>query len=386
MEEIKEKSVSGEFKTRSKFLGFTNVSSVLKVTSKEAIIEGKFLSGLGMDDVSFKLTIHDDHTVSFDEVDTNRLDKNERERILEVIYDKTIIPYNGVMLIKDLKFSSTYKIAEKYITLYLMVESNTPMQKLASLMLSDDSEEQITPVSSAQLSKINSLFSDDETELETNQDVAKPSDVVQVLPTNSYQDSIKKSNDLIKEEKLLELKNRLFERQKDLDKAQRDFNSFDKRLTEVKEDIKLLESRIESMVPAEEFNGYYFSVSEKTENKVELSDDVAKFLRERLSLVKSVNVEGFMKLFERGIFEIKIGERIGETGDVIIKLEDNLANFEHIEKLKNIGIELVDNKFIHHGDLSWGSIINKLERLGFAQDPEFNKSCGSNSYNNLKSI
>ena len=37
------------------------------------------------------------------------------------------------------------------------------------------------------------------------------------------------------------------------------------------------------------------------------------------------------------------------------------------------------------GELNWGDIVNKMAKLGFAQDSEFDKQCGSNSYQTSKS-
>jgi hypothetical protein len=39
-----------------------------------------------------------------------------------------------------------------------------------------------------------------------------------------------------------------------------------------------------------------------------------------------------------------------------------------------------DGKLIYMGDMNWGDIINKMVKLGFSQDSEFDKHCGSNSY------
>ena len=35
---------------------------------------------------------------------------------------------------------------------------------------------------------------------------------------------------------------------------------------------------------------------------------------------------------------------------------------------------------IYRGELTWSQVVNRMIKLGFEEDPEFNKMCGSNSY------
>jgi hypothetical protein len=64
----KEKII-GEFKTDLKFIEFIGTKGKINFISNEALIEGKLLSGLGFEDKTFKLTIYEDSTVDFDDVD-----------------------------------------------------------------------------------------------------------------------------------------------------------------------------------------------------------------------------------------------------------------------------------------------------------------------------
>jgi hypothetical protein len=71
---------TGSFKPSTKFIEFVGGKGYINFISNQATIEGKCLSGLGMDGITFKLTIYEDGTVDFDEVDTTKTTQEERER------------------------------------------------------------------------------------------------------------------------------------------------------------------------------------------------------------------------------------------------------------------------------------------------------------------
>jgi hypothetical protein len=35
---------------------------------------------------------------------------------------------------------------------------------------------------------------------------------------------------------------------------------------------------------------------------------------------------------------------------------------------------------IYLGEMSWGEVVNKMIKMGFEQNPDFDQLCGSNSY------
>ena len=70
---------TGSFKPSTKFIEFVGGKGYINFISNQATIEGKCLSGLGMDDINFKLTIYEDDTVDFDEVDTTKTTKDENK-------------------------------------------------------------------------------------------------------------------------------------------------------------------------------------------------------------------------------------------------------------------------------------------------------------------
>lgn len=380
---VKEK-VIGQFKPKEKFLEFIGMRGNINFIATEAFIEGKHLSGLDMDDIKFKLTICDEGTVNFDEVDTNKTTSTQRERLLDVINEKTIVPFNRKMVIPDLPFKSVKTIGDKEVNLYLSVEYTTPISKLASLFDDDEVEEvSITNDQNSKLDDLLSLFGEDESVAEilftseTDEELARELEGESDEKTDS-QKMMEASFAKMKEEKIQELKKNLDHQNIELKRFEFEKGQAEKKIETVKTDIRVLESRIDSLKPIADSNGYYFFVSERLNEKVTLEDDVAKLIFEKVSIVKSINAEAFMKLFEAGEYTIKLG--IKESS--LVEVTDYNALPDDIKKsLKNIGIGLDPlDKLTYVGELTWHEIVDKMIKAGFLQDAEFDKMCGSNSY------
>ena len=378
------KSIIGEFTTKDKFIQFIGAKGNINFISNEAFIDGKYLSGLGLDGIKFKLTICDEGTVNFDEVDTNQTTKEERGRLLEVISEKTIVPSrNKMMIINELPFMSVKQINGKEIHLYLAVDYKKPIEKLASLL--DDKVD----ISYEQSSKLDSLISmfDDETTSETtvmtiNGEISniKEGDKTEesIPPIYDHNKQIRESFDKIRGDKINELDKILESKKKELVKFTQDVRLSTKKVDETENEIKLLESRLESLKPEVQFIGYYFNVSEKLNESINLDPEVADLIKSKISKVKSINPDAFMKLFEDGEYHIRLGSK---SEDIINEITDYQNISEEAQKaISKIGIKLSDGKLIYMGELNWGEIVNKMVKSGFGQDSDFDKNCGSNSY------
>ena len=189
---------------------------------------------------------------------------------------------------------------------------------------------------------------------------------------------VKDSFDKMKEEKLNELKSKKSQTEKEIDKIGIQISSLEKSLQDTQNDLKLLEDRIDDIQPVDDPNGYYFFVSERCNETVELDPDMDKLIRGKVSKIKQINVEGFMKLFTNGEYHIslsKIAEDGFESVDNFNELPENI-----LEKLSSINLVLEDKKLVYNGEMGWGEIVNKMVKMGFEQNPEFDKFCGSNSY------
>jgi len=391
-EKVKE-LVIGDFKPKDKFIEFIGAKGNINFISNEATIEAKYLSGLDMDNIILKLTICDEGTVNFDEVDTKHTTKEQRNRLLEIISEKTITPARGRMVITELPFESVKKIGDKSIRLYLSVDYQKPIEKLASLF--DDDEVKDVSISDEQSSKLDALMSmfDDELSLaeilfesETEEELARElegesDEEIEIIPSEPNFDHKKQMEESfvkMKKEKIDDLNKRLDNKKKELVKFTQDMKLSTKKVGDTEDEIKLLESRLETLEPEAQFTGYYFNVSERLNEKVNLEPEIAELIKSKISKVKSINVEAFMKLFEDGEYQIRLGVN---SMDVVGEITDYETLSEEAQKaLSKLSVKMSDGKIIYMGDMNWGDIINKMVKLGFSQDSEFDKHCGSNSY------
>ena len=379
-EEIKD-PVIGEFKTKDRFIEFIGAKGNFNFISNEAIIDAKYLSGLDMDGISFKLTICDEGTVNFDEIETTRTTKEQRSRLLDIISEKTITPFRQRMVVQELQFKSTKNVGDVPISLYLSVEYQKPIEKLVSIFDTDEqvADEQV----SSKLDTLLSLFDeDDDNDIKDGEDVdpynlpdeEHPSGPVIIENKTQIEESFAK----MKQEKIDDLTKRLDNKRKELVKFSMDSNLSQKKVSDAEAEIVLLESRLDNLSPNIPSNGYYFFVSERLNEEVNLDPEIEKIIRDRVSKIKSINTDAFMKIFENGEYQIKLGTK---SLDTVIEVSDFVNLADDVKKsLGGLSIRIDDGKLIYTGDLNWGDIVNKMIKCGFTQDPQFDKDCGSNSY------
>jgi hypothetical protein len=368
----------GQFKTKTKFLEFIGGKGQLNFISKEATIEGKYLSGLGLDGITFKLTICDEGTVNFDEVDTNQTTKEQRERLLEIIEEKTIRPLMKKMVINELPFFSTKEVSGKKISLYLAVDYVKPINKLANFL-----QEGEVKVDETHANKINSLMDllgeDDDTET-NNQEEVVVEEIKDPEKNESWRDAVLESMESMKASKKAELEEKLKNRKSELFLLERDYKLTSSKLEECKADIDLLKSRLKTFEPEKTKNGYIFNVSEIMNEKVQLEPEIEDLIKDKISKVKGINVENFMKLFQIGEHKIRLCKKVE---DQFIEITDFTEIDEELNQtLQNSEIKffIEDNSIIYRGELAWAEIVNQMIKDGFEQDSEWDKVCGSNSY------
>ncbi len=385
MKEESTQPVIGEFKTKEKFVEFIGVKGNINFISNEATIDGKYLSGLELDGIIFKLTICDENTVNFEEVNTSKTTVEQRQRLLDIISEKTISPIRKRMVVSELPFISVQKIKDKNIDLYLSVDYQRPIDKLASIFFDDEDTSQDNlqnmNINKEQVSKIDTLFSlfeDDDTTTDVEVEKIEEVEVVATEPIYDYNKQIQESFAKVKQEKIDELESRLSNKNKELKRFTQDLNLSTKKVEECKAEIELLQDRLDDLKPQADFNGYYFNVSEMLNEKVILEPEVEEIIKSKVSKIKSINVEAFMKLFEQGEYKIKLGV---SQEDNIVEVEDyNKLPESILKSLSEINLQLIDNELSFVGELTWGEIVNKMVKLGFGQDSNFDKNCGSNSY------
>ena len=392
MTEVKEKEIKiGKFKTKEKLIEFIGFRGNVNFIANEATIESKYLSGLDLDNVVFKLTICDNGTVDFDEVDTNVTTEEQRQRLLDIIFEKTVVPYNKMMVIKDLPFKSVQKIKDNRIDLYLSVDIPTPILKLASIF-EEDTEVEVSDEQKSKLDDLLSFFGEEETTLETPENIEGVDEIASASDEevkSESQKAMEESFKKMKEDKVVELKKRLEHQEEEMKKFLYEKSQAENKIETAKKEISVLESRIDSLQPIPDPNGYCFFVSERMNEKVTLDEQTAKIIYNKVSKIKSINADAFMKLFEQGEFQIRLGHKVDGQ---IVEFTDYENLSEDIKKylIKN-NVTLRQEKnveqsadgssmLVYVGDLTWHDIVNKMIKGGFTQEPEFDKMCGSNSY------
>jgi hypothetical protein len=373
----KEKII-GKFKPKVKFIKFVALSGNITFQSNEAVIQGKYLSGIDMDGVDFKLSLRDNDTVDFEEInDDKRFTEAQKSRFLELICEKNIGFLKNHSVLTDLPFTTT--LQNKEINLYLEVEYQSPFDKLVSLF--DEGSNEVTDYQKDKLDDLLSMFEDDEpevtqeSELESNPESIKTNSEEIEVDLNK---SIKESFDKMKNDKIVELQRILDLQESELQRFLFEKNQAEKKISTAEKEIKSLESRIENLKPIADPNGYCFFVSERMNEKIELDEVTKNTIFNAVSKVKSINAEAFMKLFEQGEFQIRLGTKSSDSYTEVVDykiIPEEIKNF-----LAKNSILKVDNKLIYSGDLTWHEIVNKMIKAGFVQNSDFDKLCGSNSY------
>lgn len=366
---------SGRFQPKEKFIQFIGVKGNVNFISNEAIIEGKQLSGLEMEDKSFKLTIYEDGTVDLDDVGAQHTDEQRRANLVDIITEKTIVPFRKRMVVRELTFTSVQEVNDKKVSLYLSVDYQKPIDKLASIF---DDEIEVSDEQQDKLDKLMSLFDDfDVVETETNSEIVETESeqVKETVDTVDVNKHLEESFLKMKQEKVEGLKKDLQKRKTDLVKLERDKNFAISKIEECNADIRLLESRIDSLQPVSEPNGWYFNVSQRLNEQIVLEKDIYEIIKSKVSKVKGINSEAFMKLFEDGEFQIRLAKK-SESGF------DEIKNISEIDEqlITDLKLTIREDKIYYIGEIVWAELVNKFIKMGFSQDPDWDKICNSNSY------
>lgn len=378
---MENQKTTGDFKPSEKFIEFVGAKGNINFISNEALIEGKLLSGLDFEDKTFKLTIYKDGTVDFDDVENQITTKEQRENLLTVITEKTVVPFRKRTVVRELTFTSVDVVDGKKISLYLAVNIDKPIEKLASIFDGEDIE-----ITDSQQSKIDLLMSmfDDEKDL-VSQEIENQVDVDNNVGVESSEKSLDDSSFnfnkqledsfiKMKQDKIESLKKDLEKKKMDLAKFERDRSFAESKVSEFKAEVRLLESRIDSLQPQADQNGIYFNVSERLNEQIVLEKEIYEIIKSKVSKVKGINSEAFMKLFEDGEFQIRLSKK-GESGF------EEMKDFKEIENsISDLKLTIKEDKLYYIGEVVWADLVNKFIRLGFMQDPEWNKICNSNSY------
>jgi hypothetical protein len=374
-EEVKE-VIIGDFKTKRKLLNFVSAvnGARIRFIRDIAFLKGEKLSGI-LEGAIFKITICDEGTIKFEEQEgTNLSDKSMIQRLINEIDEMEVTGYAQKFVVKGLEFAD---IDGKLC--YLEVEHQKPIDKLKSLF-----DEDKTEVSDKGLSILDQLFgSDDSVEVLSEKDAeifveaienpAEPNEALKKASESYLEAQFRRMN----EEKIVELETRIVDTQMEISRCQMDIKQSESKLKEKSESLGVLETRLESMKPSEEPNGYVFFVSEELKN-MEGLDETETNIANKIADIMKLKKDVLMKMLTEGYYKIKIAKKEDITNQ---DFELDKEIYSKVISIDSLGkFSITDEGFEYRGELNWHQLVGKMIRNGFEQEPEFDKLCQSNSY------
>ena len=388
--EVKEVNL-GEFKPKRKFISFISGVNGARVrfNRDSAFVKGEKLSGM-LEGAIFKITICDEGTINFEEVEGTELsDAAMRQRLLDDIDSMDVTGYTQKYVVANLEFTDM-----DGNRCYLEVEEAKPIDKLRMLFGSDEEETKTTEpveISAKGLSILDQLFSNDEDDdkvanvlftSESDEELSREFEGESNEEIAEEEDYMAKQFRLMNEAKVVELKERIENSQKDIRKYNMDIKNAETNLKKVTDGLGVLESRLESLTPFDEANGYVFFVSEEKKNMEGLSEEELK-ITNRIADLMNLKKDVLVKHLTEGFYTIKIAKK-DDFEDKTIDREI----YKTVIELDVMGKTSVTdtNEFEYRGSLNWHQLVQKMLRKGFEQEPEFDKLAGSNSYESKEEI
>ena len=186
------------------------------------------------------------------------------------------------------------------------------------------------------------------------------------------------------EDKITELKSRIEDAQKDIRKYESDIKAAEANKKKVTDSLGVLETRLETLTPGDEPNGYVFFVSEQKKNIEGLNDDETK-ISGKIADLMNLKKDVLVKHLTEGFYKIKIAKKDDFKTKVDKVDKDILEKIDTIDV--NGKLSMTDtNEFEYRGELNWHQLVSKMLRKGFEQEPDFDMLAGSNSYESKEEV
>ena len=370
--ETSKEKVIGNYKPKRKFLNFvTGLKGRIRLLSDYAFIKGEQLSGM-LEGVIFKVTICDEGTINFEEVDTNQTTPDMIQRLINEIDALDVTGYTQKFVVSSLDF---YDDDAK--PCYLEVEHKKPIDMLFSLF--DEEKPQVTETGMSILDALFSSETDEELarefEGESDEEIQKESEPEVV--ENEAQKMMREAFEKMNAEKVQELKNRIEKTEKEISKLRIDVKQAESKITSSNEDLKVLNTRLDSLSPKDSSVGYDFFVSTENKTGIEPDENLVSVVEKIAPLLK-LNTPVVIDMLTKGYYTIKVQKQGSEEDKN--KLDKEI--YQKIQKIDVMGkVTMIGTcEFEYRGDMTWHQLVDKMIRMGFDQNPDFDKECGSNSY------
>jgi hypothetical protein len=309
------------------------------------------------------------------------------QRFIDDIDSRDVTGYTQKFVVSSLKFQD-----EDAKPCYLEVENEKPIDMLFSLFDKESSKE----ISEKGMSILDALFSSEtdeelkrEFEGESDEEIQLSMKGVQTIldsvetppvpneplkkAAQSYmEESFRKMN----EEKVIELKDRIEKTEKEILKFRMDVKQTESKITSSSDSLKILNTRLESLQPKDEPVGYDFFVSTENKTGIEPDENLVAVV-EKIAPVLKLNTPVVIDMLTKGYYTIKIQKQgSDEEKEIEREIYKKIASIDVMGKVDMIS----STEFEYRGDMTWHQLIGKMIRMGFEQNPEFDKISGSNSY------
>jgi hypothetical protein len=393
-QEVKQ-PVIGEFKPKRTFLNFVSAVNGARVRFIRdiAFVKGEKLSGT-LEGIVFKITICDEGTINFEEVDTNVTDAAQRQRLIDDIDSTDVTGYAQKYVVAGIQFADV-----NGDLCYLEVEQKKPIDVLKSLF----DEEPKTELSDRGFSILDALFSSESDEelarefegesnveilsekdakifIEAIENPAEPNEKLKEAAESYMEQQFRKMN----EDKINELKNRIEDAEKESTRLRREISMNETKLKKQTEDLGVLETRLDSFNANDESTGYVFYVSEEQKpEEIGLTEE-NRAMADKIADIVGLKKDVLFKMLTEGYYKIRVAEKsdmtaekVKVTNDILEKMK-SLVNGDSSLEAKVTMTE--PGQFEYRGSMNWHQIVGKMIRKGFEQEPEFDKICQSNSY------
>lgn len=370
--------VIGQFKPKRKFLNFvTGLKGRIRLLSNYAFIKGEQLSGM-LEGVIFKVTICDEGTINFEEVgDTNQTTPEMIQRLIDDIDSRDVTGYVQKFIVSGTEFHD-----DDAKVCYLEVEHKKPIDMLFSLF-DEDKSQQITENGMSILDALFSSESDEElqrelegeSDEEIKADLEKNTDPVETesIAQRMMRESFEKMN----AEKAQELKDRIEKTEKEIKKLQLDIKQAESKLKKSGDDLRVLNTRLESLSPKDPSVGYDFFVSEENKTGIEPDENLVQVVEKIAPLLK-LNTPVVIDMLTKGFYTIKI-QKQGEVENKQVLDKEVYQKIQKIDVTSEVTM-VGPCEFEYRGNMTWHQLVDKMIRMGFDQNPDFDKDSGSNSY------
>lgn len=382
--EIVKEPVIGEFKPKRNFLSFVSAVSGKKIRliRETAFIEGGKLSGM-LEKAKFKITICDEGTINFEEVEgTNLSDTAMRQRLINEIDSTDVSGYAQKFIVAGLEFEDKdgYKC-------FLEVEYVKPYDKLIALFEEEKQKEETTELSEKGLSFLDMLLSGEDNDKVANILFTSENDeeLARELEGESDEEIVEKQIALtymeeqfnkMNEDKINELKERIEKTETEIKRYNSEAKHAEANAEKSSESLSILETRLETLVPNATSNGYVFLVSDEQKSEIGLSDSDTELVG-RISDLMKLKKDVLIKHLTESFYKISIAKKDN--------FEDKEATKEIYKLVQSVDLlgkftVTAEGEFEYRGKLNWHQLTAKMLKKGFEQEPEFDKIAGSNSY------